>query len=243
MVKPLTERINIAYIYYMNPAERIIPPSVVRRLTKYLAYLQELHTAQVAWVSSQDLAQALGLTSSTVRQDISHINFSGISKRGYETAGLMRVLSNLMGADRPWKMVVVGAGHLGQALTRHEDFQRRGFEICGLFDNDERKIGRRVGRLTVKGMRALPAAVGSDRVDIGVISVPASAAQSVADLLIASGIRGLLNLSLGHIIAPRHVAVIDSRIVASLLELTHAINVDGSSITDGVRGDAVSVSR
>lgn len=200
-----------------------LPPAVVPRLTKYLALIQQLSAEGVQWVSSQDLADTLGLTSSTVRQDLSHVDYSGISKRGYETAGLQKVLAEILGADREWKTVVIGAGNLGMALVRHEEFQRHGFSMCGIFDSDEKKIGRKVGRLTVRGMRELPAFIGSETIQVGVVAVPAPAAQSCADLLIASGIKGLLNLSLAHLIAPRAVAVMDSRIIASLIELTHAI--------------------
>jgi redox-sensing transcriptional repressor len=192
-------------------------------LTKYLSLVQGLCTDGVRWVSSHDLAQSLGLTSSTVRQDLSHVDFSGISKRGYETEGLRRVLSGVLGADRTWKLVVVGAGNLGQALSLHEEFLRRGFDIIGVFDSDPGKVGRRIGHLVVQGMRDLPREIGARRVDIGLIAVPAAAAQSVADVLVMSGVRGILNLTLAHIVTPRRTPVIDTRIVASLLELTYAI--------------------
>lgn len=207
----------------MGEPHNSLPPAVVSRLTKYLAHVQQCCNEGQEWVSSIELAQRLGLTSSTVRQDLSHVDFYGVSKRGYETEGLRRVLAELLGADKAWRMVVVGAGHLGQAISQHEEFQRRGLGICGVFDNDRRKIGTKVGKLTVQSMASMPRFIGGSGVDIGVIAVPATAAQYVADLMIASGVRGILNLTLAHIIAPRHVPVIDSRIVASLLELTHAI--------------------
>lgn len=201
-----------------------IPPSAVRRMTKYLAYVQRLTDIGVEWVSSSDLAESLGLTSSTVRQDLSHLDFSGTSKRGYETLGLQRVLAKVLGADTTWRMVVVGAGNLGRALALHEEFARRGFSIRGIFDSDPQKVGTQVGGLTVQGMRALPPVVVKNKVDIGVIAVPALAAQGAADLLVASGVRGLLNLAQTHIIAPRHVAVVDTRVIASLQELAYTIS-------------------
>lgn len=203
--------------------KKSIPPPVVQRLTKYLAHVQQRCSEGVEWVSSVELAQTLGLTSSTVRQDLSHVDFYGVSKRGYATEGLRRVLADMLGADKTWRMVVVGAGHLGQALVQHEEFQRRGLSICGIFDNDRKKIGAKVGKLTVQAMNCMPTYVSGNAIEIGVIAVPALAAQYVADLLIASGIRGILNLSLAHIISPKHVPIIDSRIIANLLELTHAI--------------------
>lgn len=202
---------------------RTIPLTVIRRLTKYLAFVQESDGKNIRWISSGKIAEQMGLTSSTVRQDLMHVNYSGRSKRGYETAGLASVLKQLLGADKRWRMVVVGAGNLGRALALHEDFARRGFSICGLFDTNPAKIGQACGNLRVQSMAELAAAVGHHRADIGVIAVPGAAAQRAADLLIAAGIRGLLNMSPASVIAPKRVAVVDARIVASLLELSHAI--------------------
>jgi len=185
--------------------------------------LQTLCAQGIKWISSQEIADNLGLTSSTVRQDLSHLDFSGVSKRGYETCGLEKVLAEVLGADTKWKMVVVGAGNLGKALALHEEFSRRGFNIVAVFDADPKKIGKKVGNLTVLSQREIPAVVSSKKVDIGIIAVPASAAQGVADVLIMAGVKGLLNLALAHIVAPRRVPVIDSRVVASLLELSHTI--------------------
>jgi len=204
-----------------------IPPAVLQRLPRYLAQVQILCARGVTWVSSAELADKLSLTSSTVRHDLRHVEFSGISKRGYETAGLRAALERMLGADVSWNVAVVGAGNLGRALALHEEFVRRGFIISALFDSDKKKIGRRFGQLKVRGMDQLPQTIVQNKIDIGVIAVPASAAQRVADLLIASGIRGLLNLSSTHIIAPRQVPVVDARIVASLQELAHLIRIRG----------------
>ncbi len=200
-----------------------IPLSAIKRMTKYLAYVQGVSETGVAWVSSSELAEALGLTSSTVRQDLSHLDFSGTSKRGYEAARLAKVLVCALGADEAWRMVVVGAGNLGRALVLHREFEQRGFKICGIFDNDKRKIGTRIGDLTVLGLRDLPTVVQAHKAQIGVIAVPPAGAQGVADIMIASRIRGLLNLALTHIIAPRNVMVVDTRLVASLMELSYAV--------------------
>lgn len=208
----------------MGMSKPTIPPSVVKRLPKYLAYVQVLCADGAAWVSSMELADQLGLTSSTVRQDFSYFDFSGISKRGYETHGLQRMLMDILGANTIWKIVVVGAGNLGRALALHEEFARRGFHIVGIFDADAAKHGLQIGDLTVRPMRELGDVVTKNDVTIGIVAVPATAAQSVADMLILCGVKGLLNMALTHIVAPQSVGVIDSRIVASLLELSHAIS-------------------
>ncbi len=200
-----------------------IPQSVIRRLTRYLSQIQVFGDAGKEWVSSQELAEALDLTSSTVRQDLSHIDVLGVSRKGYEIKQLEKSLKKVLGADLIWNAVVVGAGNLGRALAAHQDFSRKGFHICAIVDKDQSKIGKKAGSLTVQPLRKLPIMVGEENITIGILAVPESAAQSVADILIASGISGILNMSLAHIVAPSRVPVVNARMVASLQELSHAV--------------------
>ncbi len=202
-----------------------IPIPVVRRFTKYLGHLQHLKRDKKEWVSSQDLAQALSLTDSTVRQDFSHLNFSGRGKRGYDVGGLEKILTNVLGLDARSKAVIVGAGNLGRALALHEDFLRQGFNICAILDADPKLFGKKIGHLVVQSMNDLEEVVRGHGVDIGIIAVPATAARVVAFELIAAGVRGLLNLACAHIAAPEGVAVVDARIVESLQELSLPIRI------------------
>jgi len=204
----------------------IIPISVIRRLPKYLTIAKQLRSEGVEWVSSDVLAEALALTSSTVRQDISHIDFQGISKKGYSTAGLEVVLTLTLGADRESVCVLVGAGNLGRALATHEEFARQGFRICEVFDNHPSVIGEKIGRFVVRDVSELPLVVAGQKVEIGMVAVPHDAAQSVADRLIHAGVRGILNLTTAHITVPTGVALVDTRIIASLRELAYILKVN-----------------
>lgn len=209
----------------MGDSTKRIPQPVVKRLTRYLTQLQALLERGDEWVSSDELADAMGLSSSTVRQDISHLDFSGISKRGYATQGLADVLMRVLGADSPVNVVIVGAGNLGRALALHGNFSRSDIHICAVFDADPKVVGSRIGSIKVRPMRDLPKVVQANNVGIGIIAVPGASAQTVADHLIAAGVAGLLNLASTHILAPRDVAVVDTRILASLRELCYAIKV------------------
>jgi len=200
-----------------------IPNPVIRRLPKYLVHVQELRDEGVEWASSQHIADALGLTSSTVRQDLSHMDLKGISKKGYEIIQLEAVLRQILGADMLHRMVIIGAGNLGRALAAHGDFGRRGFEICGLFDQDEAVIGNTVGALKVKPMSALSEESKIKRIDIGVIAVPTQAAQAVADQLVKAGVPAILNLAYRHIQVPEGVTVVDARLMESLQELAYVL--------------------
>jgi len=201
----------------------LIPGAVVRRLPKYLTHTQRLRLEGVQWVSSATLAEALGLTSSTVRQDLTYVEFRGVSKRGYSVVGLESVLARTLGVDRDLACVLVGAGNLGRALALHDEFARQGFKILAVFDSNQAVIGRRAGRFIVQGMSELAPLIHSGNVDIGLISVPHAAAQQVAEQLIQAGVRGLLNLTTAHLLVPDDVAVVDARILSSLRELAYAV--------------------
>ncbi len=198
---------------------------MVQRLPRYLAQVQQLHSAGTEWISSRLLAEQLGLTSSTVRQDFTHLDFRGTSRRGYATAELLDRLACMLGVDRHWNVVVAGAGNLGRALVLHEEFARRGFRIKAVFDCDPAKIGSRIGTLEVLPMALLADTIRLHGCRIGILAVPAAAAQDVAERMMAAGLTGLLNMALTHIAAPAGIAVVDSRIVANLFELTHLISM------------------
>jgi len=206
--------------------EEKIPISVIRRLPKYLTVAKQLRSEGVEWVSSDALAEALALTSSTVRQDISHIDFQGISKKGYSTSGLETVLTHTLGADQESVCIVIGAGNLGRALATHEEFARQGFRICEVFDNNPAVIGKKIGKFVVRNVADLPEFVARHKVEIGIVAVPHDAAQTVADRLIIAGIRGILNLTTAHITVPAAVALADARIIASLRELAYVLKVN-----------------
>jgi redox-sensing transcriptional repressor len=175
------------------------------------------------WISSRELAEALDVTSSTVRQDLSCLDIIGTARRGYRTADLEAAVMKLLGRDRESNMVIVGAGNLGRALALHQEFPRQGFTVCGLFDSSPAVVGREFGTLTVQSMTDLPGTVSERNVEIGVIAVPPGAAQEVADELVASGVQGVLNMSCAHVRTPEGVSVVEARMFSSLSLLSYAI--------------------
>ena len=200
-----------------------MPGPVLRRLPRYLTHVRELKKADQEWVSSRQIAQTLGLTMSTVRQDISHLDLVGVSKRGYEVIKLERVLSETLGAGSIHHTVIVGAGLLGRALALHADFEESGFVTCAIFDSAPQIIGTSVGPLAVKPINELEPILREYAVDIGVIAVPASAAQGVADQLVNAGISGILNLAHSHLHVPKNVYMVEARIIARMQEIAYAI--------------------
>lgn len=209
----------------MTRRRQRMPSSVLRRLVQYHGLLRSLREEGREWVSSQALADALGLTSSTVRQDLLHLDYSGVSKRGYRIEDLDKVMASVLGADTRGRLVIVGAGNIGRSLALHGGFVTRGFDICGIFDKDARMVGQWVGRLRVQGMESLADVVRDKQVDLGVITVPAASAHAVAEHLIAAGIRGLLNMAPIYLRVPDGISVVEVRLVESLQELWYAIRL------------------
>lgn len=200
-----------------------IPDPVIRRLPRYLTHVREMKKAQEVWVSSADLAAGLALTTSTVRQDISHIDVTGVPKRGYRVAELERVLGNVLGAGAVHRVVIVGAGLLGRALTLHAELSENGFDVYAIFDNAKSAVGRKVGPLTVQSIDKLARIVRDGRVEMGVIAVPPAAAQLVANQLVEAGVRGLLNLAHAHLHVPHGIHIVEARLLARLQQLAYAV--------------------
>lgn len=205
-----------------NDQQRL-PGPVLRRFPRYLTHVRELKKVGQLWVSSREIAETLGLTTSTVRQDMSHLDLTGVSKRGYLVHRLEEVLGEVLGAKAEHRNVIIGAGLLGRALALHADFGEQGFKTVAIFDAAPKVIGRKVGPLTVRPMSQLKRVVRDQGVDIGVVAVPAVAAQLVADQLVAAGVHGILNLAHTHLHVPRHVIVVEARILARMQQIAYAI--------------------
>ncbi len=185
-----------------------IPDIVVGRLPIYLRALEIMMAEGAEVASSQELGQRLGISSAQIRKDLSHFGEFGKQGTGYNVAFLHGELEQILQVDCVWSLVVIGAGYLGHALASYAGFENRGFRIVGLFDNDEDKIGTQVGEsLRVQPISDMPNVVKSTACRIGVISVPANAAQDVADALIEAGIRSILSYAPIRIHVPEGVRV------------------------------------
>jgi len=175
--------------------ERPVPEATVARLPLYLRALVEMAEGGAATVSSESLAEAAGVNSAKVRKDLSHLGSYGTRGVGYDVAYLIHQIRRELGLTQDWPVVIVGVGNLGHALANYRGFAERGFRTEALVDSDPSKVGEVVGGLVVRSVEDLPAIVGEHDVAIGVICTPAGAAQEVADLLLAAGVRSILNFA------------------------------------------------
>lgn len=176
-------------------AARAIPEATVTRLPVYLRVLKAMSDDAVATVSSDDLAGACGVSPAMLRKDLSHLGSYGTRGVGYSVALLTYHISQALGLTQPWGVVIVGVGKLGQALTSYRGFGSRGFDIVALVDIDPTVVGTSVAGLPVHALTDLRRVVADTGAQIGVIATPAEAAQRVGELLVAAGVRSILNFA------------------------------------------------
>lgn len=177
----------------------------IRRLSIYSRCLAQLEEDGVKTVSSQELAERFHLNSAQVRKDLAYFGEFGIRGIGYYVANLRAELSKILGLDREWRLALVGFGNLGSALFRYRGFARGGFRVAAIVDDDPAKAGRVVDGLQILPVSELARAVRQSGIQVGVIAVPADAAQLVADRLVAGGVRAILNFAPARLTVPRDV--------------------------------------
>jgi redox-sensing transcriptional repressor len=174
-------------------SQNSVPAIVIGRLPLYLRMLTFLEMEGKAITSSQELADRLGYSSAQIRKDLSYFGEFGKQGTGYNIAFLEKQLRKILKIDRPWDMVLIGAGDLGHALANYRGFGAQNFHIVAVFDNDPQKIGARVGNCEVHNLTELPRIIQEKKIQIAMLAVPAEAAQRVADQLAEAGVRAILN--------------------------------------------------
>ena len=172
-----------------------IPPAAVARLTIYLRALNTLLADGVERVSSESLAEASGVSSSTLRKDLSYVGSYGTRGVGYEVQYLSRHISAALGLTHDWKVAIVGAGNLGKALARYGGFESRGFDVVAIFDADQLVVGNEVGWLRVSDVADLEAVLGRTGANMVVLALPAAVAQAICDRVVAAGVHSILSFA------------------------------------------------
>ncbi len=177
------------------PTHRRIPEATVGRLPVYQRILEEVLRAGTTTVSSELLGSLARVNAAKVRKDLSLLGSFGTRGAGYDTAFLIEQIDRELGLNHVWPVVIVGIGNLGRALAHSHGFAARGFRVVALLDIDAAVIGEQVGEVVVRHVDELTTIASEQPLAIGVIATPPSAAQRVADLLMQSGVRSLLNFA------------------------------------------------
>ena len=185
---------------------RRIPEATVARLPVYLRSLYELSDGP-GTISSERLAEMAGVNAAKVRKDLSYLGSYGTRGVGYDVEYLLYQISRELGLTQDWPVAIVGLGNLGHALANYRGFMARGFRVVALFDAEPTKVGEHVGDLVISHLDGLAGLAASLGVAIGVIATPATAAQDVADRLVAAGVGSILNFAPVVLSVPAHVSV------------------------------------
>lgn len=185
-----------------------IPEPTVLRLSTYRRCLQEFKDQSTSpFISSRELGQLANRNAAIVRKDLSYFGEYGVPGKGYDVEHLLKHISEIMNLHRPHQALLVGVGNLGRALLGYPGFKRSGFNIVAAFDNDPKKIGRKIGETKILRDKKLAKTVQKKLVKIGILTVPTAAAQEAANTLIAAGIKAIINFTPARIWVPKGVTL------------------------------------
>jgi len=210
----------------------LIPEPVLQRLPWYLAYVSALRANGVQTVSSTRISRHLNVESSQIAKDLSYLGLRGKTRIGYDVALLERSLQALLGFEQCHAAVVVGAGSLGRALLQDTGLRRFGLNIVGAFDISSDAVGRIVNGITVSHLSSLQPLCRRLGVEIGVITVPAQAAQATADALVAAGVRALWNFTPYRIIVDAPTVMVNTSLYAHLAVMYNKLNILNDPVED-----------
>ena len=196
----------------------LIPDIVVGRLPRYLQTLHKMAREGEQTTSSQELGAELGISAAQIRKDLSFFGGFGKQGTGYSIAYLVEQLQEILKINQVWDIALVGAGNLGKAIAQYQGFANRGFRVVMIFDNDPAVVGTQVGKFTVQNSTEMVEAIRKVGVKIDMLTVPASAAQKVAETLVEAGIRAILNYSPVALNLPVQIQV---EYIDPILQLQH----------------------
>ncbi len=207
----------------MAKPQRRISESTIRRLSIYFRALNQLERENFETISSKELAKREKLTPAQVRKDLSFFGSFGTRGLGYPVAELRDKIAEILGINRAWNVALVGVGNIGSALVSYKEFQKQGFKIRKIFDNDQRKIGSNHKGIVVSDVKDLVRELQKSKIDIVVIAVPASAAQMIVDDVIQAGMKAILNFAPTNLKAPDDVHIRNENMAMELEYLSFSL--------------------
>jgi redox-sensing transcriptional repressor len=206
-----------------SPIEPKIPKAVVSRLSLYLRELQQLLREKTPTISSTKLGQRLGFTASQVRKDLAYFGQFGYPGIGYKCEELVSRIRAILGTDRTWPVVLVGCGNLGQALLGYRGFSTQGFKVVAAVDVDEALVGSTFNGIRVGRFSDLEAIVKEQEVRVAILAVPATAAESAVESILAAGITGILNFAPVTLSLPKNVGLVEVDLARELEQLAFTV--------------------
>ena len=206
-------------------ASNKISDAVIRRLPGYYRYLYGLEEQGVERIPSQELGQRMGLTASQIRQDINCFGALGQQGYGYNVSELRQYIAGVLGLDRRYRVVIVGAGNIGRAVAAYPSFQKRGMNVVALFDVDPELVGQTLPNgAPILHAQGLKQYLGAHSCRVGIVATPGQVAQEAADMLVEGGVRAIWNFAPVDLKVPSHVVVNNVHLTDSLYVLLYKLN-------------------
>ncbi len=204
--------------------EHEISKAVVNRLPRYYRYLGDLLEAKVERISSNELSDMMNVTASQIRQDLNNFGGFGQQGYGYNVKYLYNEIGKILGLDHTYNMIIVGSGHLGQALANYVKFEKRGFRVIGLFDVNPKLKGLSVRGIEIRMADELPRFVREHQVQIAALTLPKPGALEVTPVLVENGVRAIWNFAHTDLYVPEDVVVQNVHLSESLMQLSYNLN-------------------
>lgn len=208
---------------YNKYMDKKISEKVINRLTLYHCILQDFIDKKIEYISSKQIATLLRIDDSQVRKDINLLNNSGKSRVGYIVKELKKSIETTLGFAKTKNAYIIGAGNLGMALAKYDNFTSYGLNIINLFDNDDSKIGKSVNNKSIINIKELSKYTKANDVDIAILTVPGKFAQSTAEFLVNANIKYIWNFTPTVLDVPEDVQVWNENLMGNFLQFTYNI--------------------
>ena len=202
-------------------AKKDISQAVIQRLPRYYRYLEDLMDQGIERISSSELSKRMKLTASQIRQDLNNFGGFGQQGYGYNIKNLHDEIAKILNIDNEHEMVIVGAGHLGQALANYTNFRKRGFIVKAIFDKDPSIIGNMVGEIQIQPMEKLESIIKENDIKMAAVCIPKGPAVKVVEQLIDAGIVGIWNFAHVDLDVPDNIVIENVHLSESLMRLSY----------------------
>jgi redox-sensing transcriptional repressor len=198
--------------------------AVIKRLPRYYRYLADLLKLDITRISSKELSTRMGITASQIRQDLNCFGGFGQQGYGYNVELLYKEIGNILGLNNKYKTIIIGAGHMGQALANYPNFETRGYKLVGIFDVNKALIGKKINGIEIFDLGAVEEFIKENNIDIAILSVPYEQTPSVAEKVASAGVKGLWNFSPMDLKISHDIIIENVHLSDSLMVLGYRIN-------------------
>jgi redox-sensing transcriptional repressor len=200
-------------------SKKKVSMAVIRRLPRYYRYLSDLLLLDITRISSKELSNRMGITASQIRQDLNCFGGFGQQGYGYNVEMLYNEIGNILGINNKYQTILIGAGHMGQALANYGNFEKRGYNLVGIFDVNPELIGTKINGVEIMDLDKMSDFIKKTKVDIAMISVPYEQTPIVAEMAAKLGVKGLWNFSPMDLQLPYEAVIENVHLSDSLMVL------------------------